>query len=81
MFEQPEAKFVLSQLTMPSGMVTFVITSYCPNLGCSFHLVGVKAGAILHEGSETWTVPLPPGRYNFHCDVDPQMYGALTVTP
>ena len=81
MFEQSQ-KFVLSQTTMPSGMVTFVITSYCPELGCSFHLEGVKAGAILLGGTETWTVPLPPGRYNFHCDVDPfRMYGSLTVTP
>jgi len=83
MFDQPEAKFVLSQLTMPSGMVTFVITSYCLDPGCSFHLVGIKAGAILVlGGTETWTVPLPPGIYNFHCDVDPlHMYGQLIVTP
>ena len=71
----------LSQTTMPSGMVTFVITNHCSDQ-CSFDLEGIKAGAILNTGqSETWTVPLPAGRYQYHCDVDPPMRGSFTVTP
>ena len=82
MFEDPEAKFVLSKLTVPSGMVTFAIKSSCVQFGCSFDLLKVKAGTILFGGqSETWTVGLPPGTYNFHCDVMPfLMSGQLTVT-
>ena len=75
--------FVLSQTTIPSGMVTFVITNKC-NFSCSFDLLGVKAGAILKERdqTETWTVGLAPGIYRYHCDVDPGgMKGTLTVTP
>ena len=36
-------KFVLSQTTMPSGMVTFVIKNKCVGQ-CSFDLEGIKAG-------------------------------------
>ncbi len=73
--------FALSQRTVPSGMVTFVITSKCDG-ECSFDLEGIKAGAILDPGqSETWTVALPPGTYRFHCDVLSLMKGSLTVTP
>jgi len=74
---------VLSQTSIPSGMVTFVITNNCFG-SCSFDLVGVKAGAILAETgqSETWTVALAPGIYRYHCDVDPGgMKGTFTVTP
>jgi uncharacterized cupredoxin-like copper-binding protein len=72
--------FKLSQQTIPSGMVTFVITNKCA-YECSFDLEGIKAGAILDPGqSETWTVALAPGFYRFHCDVSPPMAGALTVT-
>ena len=39
-------KFTLSQRTIPSGMVTFVITNKCGGQ-CSFDLEGIKAGAIL----------------------------------
>jgi plastocyanin len=73
---------VLSQTTIPSGMVTFVITNNC-FFRCSFDLVGVKAGAILNERgqSETWTVALAPGIYRYHCDLDPDgMKGSFTVT-
>jgi plastocyanin len=72
---------VLSQLTMPSGTVTFVIRNRCQG-PCSFDLEGVKAGTILNPGqSETWTVTLPPGTYRYHCDVDPDgMKGSFTVT-
>lgn len=82
MYEHPAPSFGLSQYTMPSGMVTFVITSECDN-GCSFDLEGIKAGAVLYtsDKSETWTVALPPGTYHYHCDVMPSlMKGTLTVT-
>ena len=74
---------VLSQTTIPSGMVTFVITNYCM-FSCSFDLQGIKAGTIFHNTgeSETWTVGLAPGTYRYHCDVDPSgMKGSFTVTP
>ena len=74
-------KFTLSQRTIPSGMVTFVITNNCDGQ-CSFDLEGIRAGAILDpRQSETWTVALAPGVYRFHCDVDPFMKGTLTVVP
>ena len=48
---------------------------------CSFHLEGIKAGAILDPGqSETWTVALAPGTYHIDCDVLPAMQGTLVVT-
>ena len=74
-------RFVLSQKTIPSGMVTFVITNHCFDQ-CSFDLEGVKAGTILTSPgqSETWTVTLAPGTYRYHCDVDPDMKGSFTVT-
>jgi plastocyanin len=57
--------FVLSQKTIPSGMVTFLITNHC-HQQCSFDLDGIKAGAILNAGqSETWTVALAPGIYHY----------------
>jgi uncharacterized cupredoxin-like copper-binding protein len=72
--------FTLSQTTIPSGMVTFVITNKCADQ-CSFDLEGIKAGAILNPGqSETWTVALAAGFYRFHCDVLPAMMGGFTVT-
>jgi uncharacterized cupredoxin-like copper-binding protein len=73
---------VLSQTTIPSGMVTFVITNNCAG-GCTFDLLGVKAGAVLSPGqSETWTVALAPGIYRYQCDYDPTlMKGSFTVTP
>lgn len=83
LFDDPgPPRFVLSQSTIPSGMVTFAINNKCVSF-CSFNLEGVKAGTLLGPGaSETWTVGLPPGRYLFHCDADPvNMRGSLTVTP
>ena len=74
---------VLSQTTIPSGMVTFVITNNCL-YRCSFDLEGVKAGEMLTKPgqSETWTVALAPGIYRYHCDADPTgMKGTFTVTP
>jgi uncharacterized cupredoxin-like copper-binding protein len=75
-------RFVLSQKTIPSGMVTFVITNHCSDQ-CSFDLEGIKAGAILNPGqSETWTVALAPGIYRYHCDLMADlMKGSFTVTP
>src|SRR5262249_4210227 len=73
----------LSQTSIPSGMVTFVITNYCIGR-CSFDLEGVKAGTIFDKTgeSETWTVALAPGVYRYHCDIDPAgMKGSFTVTP
>jgi len=83
LLDQPQGSIVLSQKTMPSGMVTFVITSKCTGSACTFDLVGVKAGAFLNLGqSETWTVALAPGVYRYHCDVSPTlMHGTFTVTP
>lgn len=80
-----EYRFDLSQTTVPSGQVTFVIT----NKGAEVHnfsINGVKAGAIIGPGkSETWTVGLPPNKYGYVCDVpfhaDRGMTGELTVTP
>ena len=75
-------RFVLSQTTIPSGMVTFVIANKCVSY-CSFNLLGVRAGTLLAPGeSETWTVALHAGRYAYHCDADPvEMKGAFDVTP
>jgi hypothetical protein len=84
LFDDPgPPRVVLSQSTIPSGMVTFVINNRCVNF-CSFNLERVKAGTLLGPGaSETWTVGLPAGNYLFHCDADPvnMRGGALTVTP
>ena len=77
-----EGYIVLSQTTIPSGMVTFVITNHCFG-GCSFDLEGVKAGTKFQTTgeSETWTVALAPGTYRYHCDFDPSgMKGSFTVT-
>jgi len=64
-----EYRFDLSQTTIPSGNVTFVIT----NNGTephNFDIAGVRAGAILAPGqTETWTVGLPPKTYIMVCDV------------
>ena len=74
-------RFQLSQTTMPSGMVTFMIMNHCEG-GCSFDLEGIKAGPVLAPGnSDTLTVALPPGSYRYHCDVFPPMSGSFTVTP
>jgi plastocyanin len=82
MLDNPRPQFVLSQTTIPSGMVTFVITSRCDG-GCSFDLEGIKAGTVMYnvDQSETWTVALAPGIYRYHCDVFPGMKGSFTVTP
>lgn len=80
-----EYRFALSQSSIPSGQVTFVIT----NRGGETHnfaIAGSKSGAILGPGqSETWTVGLPAGTYNAVCDVpfhaERGMTTTFTITP
>jgi uncharacterized cupredoxin-like copper-binding protein len=80
-----EYAFQLSQSTIPSGQVTFVINNK-GNEVHNFAILGNKAGAQIAPGtSETWTVSLPPGSYNYQCDVpfhaERGMTGQFTVTP
>jgi uncharacterized cupredoxin-like copper-binding protein len=80
-----EYAFQLSQSTIPSGTVTFVVK----NSGAEVHnfdINGVHSGALISPGAtETWTVKLAPGQYLYTCDVpfhvDKGMTGALQVTP
>jgi uncharacterized cupredoxin-like copper-binding protein len=77
--------FQLSQATIPSGHVTFVIKNTGSDVH-NFDVNGVKSGTILSPGqSETWTVALPPGQYLYTCDVpfhvDKGMTGTFQVTP
>lgn len=79
-----EYAFQLSQTTVPSGQVTFVIKN-SGNEEHNFNLEGVKAGALLAPGAtETWTVSLPPQQYLYTCDVpfhaERGMTGLFTVT-
>jgi uncharacterized cupredoxin-like copper-binding protein len=80
-----EYAFQLSQSTMPSGQITFVIKNSGNEIH-NFAILGNKAGAQIGPGaSETWTVSLPPGTYNYDCDVpfhaERGMTGQFTVTP
>jgi nitrite reductase (NO-forming) len=80
-----EYAFQLSQSSIPSGQVTFVINNKGNEIH-NFAILGNKAGAQIAPGtSETWTVSLPPGTYNYDCDVpfhaDRGMTGQFTVTP
>ena len=80
-----EYRFDLTQSTMPSGQVTFVIANKGQQVH-NFSILGVKVGKLLAPGqSETWTVALPPGSYNYQCDVPFHagygMVGSFTVTP
>jgi uncharacterized cupredoxin-like copper-binding protein len=80
-----EYSFQLSQTSVPSGQVTFVIK----NSGAEVHnfdLNGVHSGTLLSPGAtETWTVSLPAGQFLYTCDVpfhvDRGMTGLFTVTP
>jgi uncharacterized cupredoxin-like copper-binding protein len=79
-----EYRFDLTQSTIPSGQVTFVIVNK-GQLVHNFSILGVKVGKLLSPGqSETWTVALPPGSYNYQCDVPFHvgygMVGSFTVT-
>jgi uncharacterized cupredoxin-like copper-binding protein len=80
-----EYAFQLSLSTMPSGQITFVINNK-GNEVHNFAILGNRAGAQIAPGtSETWTVSLPPGTYNYQCDVPFHaangMVGQFTVTP
>ena len=80
-----EYGFNLSQATMPSGQVTFVIKNDGAEVH-NFSVSGVKNGQILNPGqSETYTVGLAPGRFSIVCDVpfhiDRGMSGNITVNP
>ena len=80
-----EYAFQLSQSSMPSGKITFIINNK-GNEVHNFAILGNKAGAQIAPGtSETWTVSLPPGTYNYQCDVPFHasfgMVGQFTVTP
>lgn len=80
-----EYGFNLSQTTMPSGQVTFVITNNGSEVH-NFSVSGIKAGQILNPGqSETYTVGLPAARFSVVCDVpfhiDRGMSGSINVTP
>jgi len=80
-----EYGFTLSQSSIPSGTVTFVIK----NSGAGVHnfdVNGVHSGALIGaNATETWTVKMAPGQYLYTCDVpfhvDKGMTGAFTVTP
>jgi len=79
-----EYRFDLTQSTIPSGQVTFVIVNKGQQVH-NFDITGVKVGKLLAPGaSETWTVALPPGSYNYLCDVPFHagygMVGSFTVT-
>ena len=80
-----EYRFDLTQSTIPSGQVTFVIVNKGQQVH-NFSITGIKVGKLLAPGqSETWTVALPPGSYNYQCDVPFHagygMVGSFTVTP
>jgi nitrite reductase (NO-forming) len=80
-----EYAFQLSQSSIPSGQITFVIKNSGNEIH-NFAILGNKAGAQIGPGaSETWTVSLAPGTYNYICDVpfhaERGMTGQFTVTP
>jgi uncharacterized cupredoxin-like copper-binding protein len=79
-----EYHFTLSQTSVPSGQVTFVIKNNGSETH-NFDISTVKSGTYLNPGqSETWTVSLPPRTYEYQCDVpfhaQEGMQGSLTVT-
>ena len=64
-----EYAFQLSQSTSRPAQITFVINNK-GNEVHNFAILGNKAGAQIGAGHlETWTVSLPPGTYNYQCDV------------
>jgi uncharacterized cupredoxin-like copper-binding protein len=80
-----EYSFKLSQATIPSGQVTFVVKNDGAEVH-NFDINGVHSGALLAPGAtETWTVAMPPGQYLYTCDVpfhvDRGMTGTFQVTP
>jgi uncharacterized cupredoxin-like copper-binding protein len=80
-----EYGYNLSQSSVPSGQVTFVIKNNGSEVH-NFSVQGVKVGTLLNPGAtETYTVSLPAARFSYVCDVpfhiDRGMLGSLTVTP
>jgi uncharacterized cupredoxin-like copper-binding protein len=80
-----EYGYNLSQQSVPSGQVTFVIRNNGSEIH-NFTVQGVKVGALLNPGAtETYTVGLPAQRFSYVCDVpfhiDRGMLGTLTVNP
>ena len=80
-----EYGYNLSQQSVPSGQVTFVITNNGSEIH-NFTVQGVKVGTLLSPGqTETYTVGLPAQRFSYVCDVpfhiDRGMLGTLTVNP
>jgi plastocyanin len=80
-----EYRFDLSQTSVPSGQVTFVITNKGQEVH-NFSVAGFRAGTLLSPGgTETYTIAMPPGTYTYVCDVpfhaERGMTGVLTVTP
>jgi uncharacterized cupredoxin-like copper-binding protein len=80
-----EYGYTLSQNSVPSGQVTFVVKNNGSEVH-NFTVQGVKVGTLLNPGgTETYTVGLPSRGYNYVCDVpfhiDRGMLGNLTVTP
>ena len=80
-----EYGFTLSQSSIPSGKVTFVIKNSGGEVH-NFDVNGVHSGALIGGGAtETWTVSLAPGQYLYTCDVpfhvDKGMTGSFVVTP
>jgi uncharacterized cupredoxin-like copper-binding protein len=79
-----EYRFDLTQSTIPSGQVTFVIVNKGQQVH-NFSITGVNVRKLLSPGqSETWTGALPPGSDNYPCDVPFHagygMVGSFTVT-
>ena len=80
-----EYGYNLSQQSVPSGQVTFVIKNNGSEMH-NFTVQGVKVGTLLSPGqTETYTVGLPAQRFSYVCDVpfhiDRGMLGTLTVNP
>jgi uncharacterized cupredoxin-like copper-binding protein len=80
-----EYGFQLSQATIPSGKVTFVVDNAGEEVH-NFDINGVHSGALIGPGAtETWTVSLAPGQYLYTCDVpfhvDKGMTGVIQITP
>jgi len=80
-----EYGFTLSQSSIPSGKVTFVIKNTGGEVH-NFDINGVKSGALIGGGAtETWTVSLAPGQYLYTCDVpfhvEKGMTGVFQITP
>jgi uncharacterized cupredoxin-like copper-binding protein len=80
-----EYAFQLSQSTIPSGQVTFIVKNSGSEVH-NFDINGVHSGDLIGPGqTETWTVSLPAGQYLYTCDVpfhvDRGMTGTFQVTP